>query len=307
MTNIYKLGIKDRFLFMPIVRTFISCYEPIIVILNFRQVLILKDADINKYVISINNSPWVPLIDWIQPYIHDDIIVTYPELIQFDKDKSIEGRKRLIRKNWRVIHYLKQEELNIELLLEAINVGTAQSFVYSLSYAQIKFISWRIPNLELIKRCVRYSIEFFDSLNFTDEQMCEILSVNGGCLSIIPSSRVTLEMCQIAIAQNPMAINFVPPALLDYLDQNQQQNQQQNQPHDQRPIKRNRPHIENALIEHAISQNAICPIFLIPITHDNVAVTICGHIFSRDALNETLLRSHQDGNQSVCPTCRELL
>lgn len=58
------------------------------------------------------------------------------------------------------------------------------------------------------------------------------------------------------------------------------------------------PHVIRLLIDHAIQTNALCPITMDPILAETAAVTPCGHVFDRTAL-ETWYAEH-----NTCPECR---
>lgn len=57
--------------------------------------------------------------------------------------------------------------------------------------------------------------------------------------------------------------------------------------------------VTDALKRDAIQRNYTCPITMDPITDGPAAITSCYHIFSQEAINESLQRSR------VCPFCRE--
>ena len=58
------------------------------------------------------------------------------------------------------------------------------------------------------------------------------------------------------------------------------------------------PHVMRLVVEHAIQSHALCPITMEPIQKETAAVTPCGHVFDRTAL-ETWYADHD-----TCPECR---
>ena len=58
------------------------------------------------------------------------------------------------------------------------------------------------------------------------------------------------------------------------------------------------PHVMRLVIDHAIQTSALCPITMEPILAETAAVTPCGHVFDKTAL-ETWYADHD-----TCPECR---
>ena len=57
-------------------------------------------------------------------------------------------------------------------------------------------------------------------------------------------------------------------------------------------------HINDIVLADAVRTNKECPIAMEPITLENGSVTICGHIFTKNAL------SHWLKDNDTCPDCR---
>jgi hypothetical protein len=57
-------------------------------------------------------------------------------------------------------------------------------------------------------------------------------------------------------------------------------------------------HIYDIVLADAVRTNKECPIAMEPITLENGSVTICGHIFTKNAL------SHWLKDNDTCPDCR---
>lgn len=59
------------------------------------------------------------------------------------------------------------------------------------------------------------------------------------------------------------------------------------------------PHIVNRFIEMAIEKGDTCPITMSPFTKGQVAMLVCGHLFERSAIQQSLQIKEQ------CPVCRQ--
>ena len=99
-----------------------------------------------------------------------------------------------------------------------------------------------------------------------------------------------LDMAVLASLQHPQ------PSQASQASQPQPQaSQASQQQQSQQPLP---SHVASLVIRNAVSSNAICPITMEPIHPDTAAVTNCGHVFQRAALQEWL-RSND-----TCPECR---
>jgi len=133
----------------------------------------------------------------------------------------------------------------------------------------------------------------------------------GSLFAPPPSLPLTLSLPMVRPLSLPLSRPLLSlssePSLLDMavlasLQQPQPQASQASQPsHPQAQQQQQTPlpsHVASLVIRNAVSSNAICPITMEPIHPDTAAVTNCGHVFQRAALQEWL-RSND-----TCPECR---
>lgn len=62
------------------------------------------------------------------------------------------------------------------------------------------------------------------------------------------------------------------------------------------------PHIAKLVLADSISKNECCSITCEPITMENATVTICGHVFTKEALEKWLSLPSSKGE---CPVCKQ--
>jgi len=65
------------------------------------------------------------------------------------------------------------------------------------------------------------------------------------------------------------------------------------------PEQKVKPHLVALVLRDAIAAKKVCSITLDPITNDSVCIAPCYHCFSKEAIEEWLLKN------STCPECRE--
>jgi hypothetical protein len=65
------------------------------------------------------------------------------------------------------------------------------------------------------------------------------------------------------------------------------------------PEQKVKPHLVALVLRDAIAAKKVCSITLEPITNDSVCIAPCYHCFSKEAIEEWLLKN------STCPECRE--
>jgi len=95
-----------------------------------------------------------------------------------------------------------------------------RSLVFIKGYLSGTQVSKTIPDEYICKLVMAtllarhpMDIQFVNEKLVTDDDYTKVLLKDGGLLGIIPEERRTLELCQIAVDEEPYAVRFVPETL----------------------------------------------------------------------------------------------
>lgn len=290
---VYKLGKKEKICFIPTIidiggepraMTYILANLDFFNASGFEFIRTSMEIGFER----IRLGPWTDLIKYIQPFLIDYIEI-YPSIIKYSLDPD--NTKRLLLRNLQSFESIENHKLTAILVTAAFVTG-GQRFVLGISQDKRLYIKAKFP--EMVRFLIRYDATFLGGIPlhyYSELELCEFIRINPYCIGEIPESRITEPMRHVArTAGSPQQ---PPPQPL------QQSPQPQQSP---LHIRRLPKHVEDAVIEQAfVTGSPLCPITMEPLTRDTITVTICGHLFSRGALGEALLRSR------ACPTCRGAL
>lgn len=294
--DLYQLGRKETLFFLPCIPLIMAYDHLPITIPTLLERIDNYVRDGCTHVAVHNHGPWQELIGLIQPFILESIGI-YPHLSRYCRDINLFSQ--LVARNWRCFQYINDSDITDHLIETAIHQGQHE-FLQTLSSRDRRVIANRFP--QLMYMYIRFDPTFLfgRTHEYSDAQLCEFIRINPRCIEQIPIERRHSEM--INETSRSLGIEFYPGTHLIRRGRSQQPQQQQSLDLLPLPLNIHRlpKHVEDAVIEQAFTKEPpICPITMEPLTRDTVVVTVCGHLFSRGALEEALLSL-----RSVCPTCR---
>lgn len=290
----YWLGRKETICFLPQIVACDYRHMTITIVLECIDAFVQRGCTHIAVSLLSGHGPWQELIGFIQPLIFDSIGI-YPHLSRYCRNTNL--LPQLIARTWRCFQYINDSDITDHLIETAIDHGQ-HSFFQTLSSRNRSVLANRFPQLMHVYIRFDPTFLFARTHNYSDAELYYFILINPRCIEQIPIERhseiINARIRSLGIELYP-GTNLIRSGI-------SHQEQQEPQQEPQQPLRINRlpKHVEEAVIEQTFSKETpICPITMEPLTRETVVVTVCGHLFSRGALEKALITLSR-----VCPTCR---